>query len=98
MDKYTQAVVESFQQRAAAGFRKYGTTMERGDLTLHQWLTHAQEELQDFSIYAMRIIHDLEKLKETLHEAHHNGQPAADGSHPPADDLQRSRRDDDAGD
>jgi hypothetical protein len=40
--------------------------MEREDLTTHQWLTHAQEELQDFTIYAMRIIDELERLKAKL--------------------------------
>ena len=68
MDRYTKAVVESYIQRATKGFEKYGTTMEREDLHPLQWLTHAQEELQDFTIYAMRIIHELEKVKEALRE------------------------------
>lgn len=66
MDKYTKAVVDSYVARAQRGFAKYGTTMEREDLTLLQWITHAQEELQDFTIYAMRIIDELEKMKEKL--------------------------------
>lgn len=66
MDKFTKAVVDSYIARAQRGFEKYGTTMEREDLTLLQWITHAQEELQDFTIYAMRIIDELEKMKEKL--------------------------------
>jgi hypothetical protein len=66
MDKYTQKVIASYTERAKRGFLKYGTTMEREDLTTHQWLTHAQEELQDFTIYAMRIIDELERLKAKL--------------------------------
>lgn len=66
MDIYTKQVMDSFKARAEKGFLKYGVTMEREDLTLKEWVTHAQEELMDFSIYAMRIIHDLEKLKAKL--------------------------------
>ena len=45
------------QQRAMTGEKKYGTTMERGDLSIKEWLTHLQEELLDGAVY-------IEKLKE----------------------------------
>lgn len=45
--------------RAELGKNKYGTTMERTDLSLEDWLTHAQEEALDLAIY-------LEKIKEML--------------------------------
>tara|TARA_R110002126_G_scaffold56480_4_gene150903 strand:+ start:572 stop:724 length:153 start_codon:yes stop_codon:yes gene_type:complete len=45
------------QQRAMTGENKYGTTMERTDLSIKEWLTHLQEELLDGAVY-------IEKLKE----------------------------------
>ena len=47
-------------QRAEAGLNKYGTTMERNDLTKLEWLTHAQEEAMDLVVYLERLIQDEE--------------------------------------
>lgn len=44
------------QERTAVGETKYGTTMERTDLSEKEWVQHAQEEALDFAVY-------LEKLK-----------------------------------
>lgn len=46
------------QGRASVGQDKYGTTMERTDLSEKEWVNHAQEEALDLAIY-------LEKLKKT---------------------------------
>ena len=43
-------------QRAELGKNKYGVTMEREDLTELEWLTHAQEEAMDLSIYLQKCI------------------------------------------
>lgn len=56
-----EAVCEAIRARRDAGRKKYGTTMERTDLTAPQWLQHAQEEAMDFAIY-------LEKLRCVLGE------------------------------
>lgn len=50
-------VCNLIQERAAVGKAKYGTTMERTDLSKKEWLQHAQEEALDFAVY-------LEKLKQ----------------------------------
>jgi hypothetical protein len=60
-DAITEAVVAQLRTRAEAGKRKYGTTMERDDLTLMQWLQHLQEELMDAAVY-------VEKLKGEIGE------------------------------
>jgi len=49
-------VCSKIQERKALGLEKYGTTMERTDLSIDEWLTHAQEESMDFSIYLEKII------------------------------------------
>jgi hypothetical protein len=60
-DAITEAVVVQLRTRAEAGKKKYGTTMERDDLTLMQWLQHLQEELMDAAVY-------VEKLKGEIGE------------------------------
>ena len=47
-------------QRAETGLNKYGTTMERSDLTKLEWLVHAQEEAMDLVVYLERLIQEEE--------------------------------------
>ena len=56
MSKIEERVIAKIRQRAETGERKYGTTMERNDLTLRQWVQHLQEELLDAAIYAEKIM------------------------------------------
>jgi hypothetical protein len=56
-DSVVTSVVQSFLQRAEFGLKKYGKTMDRDDLTMLQWIQHAQEEHMDAILY-------LEKLKQ----------------------------------
>jgi hypothetical protein len=58
-DKIVEQVIEQFKQRSERGIQKYGTTLERNDLTTLEWLKHAQEEAMDFVLY-------LEKLKTII--------------------------------
>ena len=57
MSNIEDKVCEAIQQRASMGKAKYGTTMERTDLSEREWLQHAQEEALDLAVY-------LERLKE----------------------------------
>jgi hypothetical protein len=57
MDSIVTSVIEKFKQRSEFGQRKYGTNLDRTDLTFLQWATHMQEELMDAILY-------LEKLKK----------------------------------
>ena len=54
-DAITDAVVVQLRTRAEQGKRKYGTTMERNDLTFAQWIQHLQEELMDAVVYIEKI-------------------------------------------
>ena len=58
-DPIVQKVIESYNNRSEIGQEKYGTTLEKNDLTLIQWMKHLQEELMDATLY-------LEKLKSEL--------------------------------
>jgi hypothetical protein len=59
MSAIEDAVIEKIRQRADAGLKKYGVTMERGDLSTREWLVHAQEEALDLCVYLERAIQDL---------------------------------------
>lgn len=60
VDSIVMAVVHKFLQRSELGQKKYGTTLDRQDLTTLDWIQHAQEELMDGILY-------LEKLKQSVH-------------------------------
>lgn len=49
-------------RRQQLGIRKYGTTVAENPLELHQWLTHAYEEVLDQAVYLKRAIQELESL------------------------------------
>jgi hypothetical protein len=59
-DKNVEAIVTKHRQRAAVGLKKYGVTTERTDLTISQWLQHAQDEAMDLAIYLQRLIGEQE--------------------------------------
>jgi hypothetical protein len=56
-DSVVSAVIYAFQKRADFGKEKYGTDLDRKDLTILDWIQHAQEENMDAILY-------LEKLKQ----------------------------------
>lgn len=56
-DTIVNTIISSFIQRSNLGFEKYGTTLDRKDLNLLEWIQHAQEEHMDAILY-------LEKLKQ----------------------------------
>ena len=58
-DSIVEKVIESFKERSNVGFKKYGTNLDRKDLSPLEWINHFQQELQDAILYA-------EKLKEDL--------------------------------
>jgi hypothetical protein len=58
-DTIVQSVIEKFSKRSELGIQKYGTTLDRDDLTAEAWTNHVQEELMDAILY-------LEKLKKVL--------------------------------
>jgi|TARA_B100001939_G_C16924387_1_gene610886 hypothetical protein len=62
MSRFEEQVCAKILERAKVGKRKYGVTMERGDLNLHDWLTHLQEELMDAAVYVERLMEDVEIL------------------------------------
>ena len=58
-DSIVKSVIKNFEKRSIIGYLKYGTNLDRTDLTKLQWINHLQEELMDACLY-------LEKLKQEL--------------------------------
>lgn len=58
-DSIVQAIVDSFITRAKFGKKKYNTDLDRQDLSVLDWIQHAQDEAHDMILY-------LEKLKQEL--------------------------------
>jgi len=54
-DKHVESVINKYRERSNEGIRKYGTTLEREDLSFLEWLNHLQEELMDGTLYIERL-------------------------------------------
>ena len=62
-DSVVFSIVQQFIQRSDFGFKKYGTNLDRTDLSVLDWIQHAQEEHMDAILY-------LEKLKQEYSKQH----------------------------
>jgi GR25 family glycosyltransferase involved in LPS biosynthesis len=58
-DSIVNNVISAFIGRSNVGLQKYGTTLDRDDLSVLDWIQHAQEEHMDAILY-------LEKLKTEI--------------------------------
>ncbi len=59
LDSVVSSIISKFKDRAVMGKKKYGTDLDRTDLSILDWIQHAQEEHMDAILY-------LEKLKKEL--------------------------------
>lgn len=55
IDKIVEKVIDKFKTRSKQGIEKYGTTLEKNNLPLDEWLNHAQEEAMDFVVYLEKV-------------------------------------------
>ena len=58
-DSVVGSVMNKFLERAKMGKQKYGTDLDRTDLSLYDWIVHAQDEHMDAILY-------LEKIKQLI--------------------------------
>jgi hypothetical protein len=58
-DSVVYRIAALLKTRSETGIRKYGTTLDRTDLSVKQWIDHAIEESLDHALY-------LQKLKDSL--------------------------------
>ena len=65
-DSIVAATIKDIENRRDVGFKKYGVTLDREDLSLKDWVQHAYEESLDKSLYLKKIITmlDTEETKD----------------------------------
>lgn len=59
-------IIKEFGERAKKGYDKYGTDMDRTDLSVADWCQHLREELMDGLVYLTRLKKDIIALEEEL--------------------------------
>ena len=57
-------LVRKFEDREKKGVVKYNTTMDRGDLTTLEWMTHLEEEMMDALLYIGAAKREIQILEE----------------------------------
>lgn len=62
-DSVVEAVRADLLRRSQFGIAKYGTTLDRTDLDLRDWLQHAYEECLDQANYLKRSILEIDRGK-----------------------------------
>jgi hypothetical protein len=64
-DSIVDSVIQKFLQRSALGKEKYGVTLDRTDLSVKDWIQHAQEELMDGILYLEKLKKETSRLEKT---------------------------------
>ena len=57
LDSVVTTIIKEFKERSERGKAKYGTDLDRKDLSLLEWIEHAKQEHMDAILY-------LEKIKQ----------------------------------
>ena len=60
-DTIIKKVIDKLSSRSQVGIEKYGTTLDRDDLSTKEWLQHLQEELMDACGYIEKLISLIEE-------------------------------------
>jgi len=55
MDSIVTSIIKQFKERSAKGKEKYGTDLDRTDLSLVEWIEHAKQEHMDAILYLEKI-------------------------------------------
>lgn len=69
VDSIVRAIVQRFISRAEFGAKKYGTDLDRKDLSVGEWLQHLQDELHDAYLYSEKLKEEQRKESLLLHLA-----------------------------
>ena len=63
-DSIVSSDIQSFEARSQFGQKKYGTNLDRTDLSTLDWIQHAQEELMDGILYIEKLKQNIKNEKE----------------------------------
>ena len=78
MDKIVHQVIIKYLERSYEGQQKYGTTLDRNDLLMRDWMQHLQEELMDASLYLEKLMTVIDQLETSDNES--NSKPKPNGT------------------
>ena len=62
-DNNVNQICDEFVRRSEHGYKKYGVTTERNDLSFEQWLQHLKEELMDAVVYIHKVQREIIRTK-----------------------------------
>lgn len=54
-DSIVDSIIDKFIDRSRVGKNKYGTDLDRSDLSLEEWIEHSLEEHMDAILYLQKI-------------------------------------------
>jgi hypothetical protein len=60
LDSVVTSIIEQFTKRAQFGKAKYGTDLDRKDLSMLEWIEHAKQEHMDAILYLEKIKQEIE--------------------------------------
>jgi hypothetical protein len=62
-DSIVDSIIDKFVDRATFGKQKYGTDLDRNDLSLEEWLEHSIQEKMDDILYIQKALIVLREAK-----------------------------------
>ena len=62
-DSIVDSIIDKFVDRATIGKQKYGTDLDRTDLSLEEWLEHSIQEKLDDILYMQKALKVLREAK-----------------------------------
>jgi hypothetical protein len=62
-DSIVDSIIDKFVERATIGKQKYGTDLDRTDLSLENWLEHSIQEKLDDILYMQKALTVLRESK-----------------------------------
>jgi hypothetical protein len=64
-DSVVDSIIDKFIDRAAVGKAKYGTDLDRNDLSLEDWLEHSIQEKMDDILYMQKTLKVVREAKNS---------------------------------
>jgi hypothetical protein len=64
-DSVVDSIIDKFIDRATVGKAKYGTDLDRNDLSLEDWLEHSIQEKMDDILYMQKTLKVVRETKKS---------------------------------
>jgi len=64
-DSIVDSIIDQFIDRATVGKAKYGTDLDRNDLSLEDWLEHSIQEKMDDILYMQKTLKVVREAKNS---------------------------------